>query len=95
LDVLVEAACRYSWVSPQILVTATLAEPRGWERSVTEAIVDRQDAKAAAAMSALSPERSPGFAELVKRDRQGGASIAFRWRDRIAEAFDRAGVHRF
>jgi len=94
LGVLIGAARRSSWVSPQILATVSLATPPGWEVQIEEAILERQDPKAAAALVHLRTGRSPELVALAQQDTDGGGEIARHWRDHIKVAFDGAGVTR-
>ena len=57
LDALLDAACRPSWVSPQLLATTALADVSNWDGQVESAILARGDAKAAAALLALAGAR--------------------------------------
>lgn len=80
--------------APQILVTASLTAPAGWESGVANAVVQRQDAKAAAALVATTEGSSPALKALADHDAEGGASIAIAWRTAIGAAFDEAGLTR-
>lgn len=93
-DALVEAARQPSWVAPQILVTASLTAPAGWKNRVANAVVQRQDPKAAAALVATTDGASPTLKALADHDAEGGASIAIAWRAAIGAAFDEAGLTR-
>jgi hypothetical protein len=94
LDALLGAACRSSWVSPQLLVTTVLADVPSWPEQVESAILDRGDPKAVAALRALQGNDSSQLIELASRDTDHGGAIAMGWRDRITAAFDKAAVPR-
>lgn len=92
LDRLLDAASSWSSVSPQLLATLTLLEPPDWVPRVEAAIVERADAKAAAALREVSGKASARIAELADADVDGGGGILRRWRTGIASAFDDARV---
>jgi hypothetical protein len=94
LDRLLDAASSGSWVSPQLLATLTLLDPPDWVPRVEAAIVERGDAKAAAALREVSGKASARIAELADADVDDGGDILRRWRGRIASAFDDARVRR-
>ena len=94
LDAVTRAACSYSWASPQILVTASLIGAGDWAVRAGRAIVERTDAKAAAALAALVDPVAPQIGSLAGRDVQRGADIARRWKRAIGTAFDGAGLDR-
>ena len=94
LEALVKAACDHSWVSPQILVTASLADPSDWESRVEASILEREDAKAAAALVSIIPGSSAVSRALPTKDLERGDAIAQSWRGRITSAFDAAGIDR-
>jgi hypothetical protein len=84
----------HSWVAPQLLATAALVNAPNWPAHVENAILDRGDAKAAAALCALDGMRSSQLIHLASQDTQHGDGIALGWRDRITAAFDLAGIFR-
>ena len=94
LDSLLEAASRPSWVSPQLLATTALADVPDWPRQLESAILDRGDAKAAAAFRALDGESSDQLIDLANRDTEYGDEIALGWSERITTAFDGARIPR-
>ena len=94
LDALIKAACNCSWVSPQILVTASLAVPPVLQSRVEASILEREDAKAAAALVFLRPELSPGLIALASGDLARGDALAEGWRKSITSALDAAGIRR-
>ena len=94
LDALLHAACRPSWVSPQLLVTTALADVPGWPSQVQDAILQRSDPKAAAAFCALQGNDSSELIDLANQDRDRAGAIALSWRDGITAAFDTAGLPR-
>jgi hypothetical protein len=93
-DALLNATCRSSWVSPQLLATMSLVDPSDWLPQVEQAILDRGDPKAAAAFLALNGNESEALAALAPLDRDSGDEIALGWRERITVAFDRADLTR-
>ena len=94
LHALREAACRPSWVAPQLLAALSLVDTQDWPTLTERCIVDLGDPKAAAALQALSDDPSPDLVELAARDAEGGDEIARRWRNGIGPAFDEAGLTR-
>jgi hypothetical protein len=93
-DALLDAACGSSWVSPQLLVTMTFVGPSGWLPQVEQAILEREDPKAAAAFLALNGDGSESLAALAPRDRDHGGGIALAWRERITAGFGQSGLSR-
>jgi hypothetical protein len=65
-----------------------------WVPRVEAAIVERADAKAAAALREVSGKASARIAELADADVDDGGGILRRWRTGIASAFDDARVPR-
>lgn len=94
LDALIEAARRPSWVSPQILATTALLDVPDWADQVESAIIERGNAKTAAALHALAGIRSSQLVDLANHDSENGDEIALHWRDDITTAFDVAGIAR-
>jgi hypothetical protein len=98
LDALLDAACRPSWVSPQLLATTSLVDVPDWFSEVEGAILDRDDdakldtAKAAAALCALEGRGSSELIDLANVDTQSGGRIAVGWRNRIRTTFDEAHI---
>jgi hypothetical protein len=94
LDALLDCVS-HSWVAPQLLATAALANAPNWPSHVEPAILDRGDAKAAAALCGLEAMRcSSQLIELANQDTDYGDEIALGWRDDITTAFDMAGISR-
>jgi hypothetical protein len=93
LDALIEAKWGGSWVSPQLLATTSLIDPSGWSSQVEAPILDRHDAKAAAALRALVGG-SQELIELAKEDSDMADDIGLCWRIAITDAFDGAGLYR-
>jgi len=81
-------------VSPQLLATLSLLDPQDWVPRVEAAIVQRADAKAAAALREVTGKASARIAELADADVDGAGDILRRWRARITSAFDEARVSR-
>jgi hypothetical protein len=94
LDALLAALCRPSWVSPQLLVTAALADVPVWRGEVESAILERGDPKAAAALCALQEIDASQLIDLADQDRDRAGALALGWRDGVAAAFDEAGIPR-
>ena len=94
VDALLGAVGRPSWVSPQLLVTAVLADVPGWSGEVESAILKRGDSKAAAALCALQGSSSSQLIDLADQDRDRAGALALGWRAGITAAFDEAGLPR-
>ena len=95
LDALLQAVRAGSFVAPQLLVTASLVCPVGWEREVADDVLERGHPKAAAAFVAVSAAAAPELEQLATTDRQGGAAIARRWRESTGASFEEAGLKRW
>ncbi len=94
LDELIRAIRNGSWVAPQLLVTAAITCPSGWETQVAPDLVKRGDTKAAAALAAVTAATLPELEVLASSDDQGGADIARDWPASLSTAFDEAGLER-
>ena len=94
VDVLGQAASSYSWVSPQLLVTAALVGRDDWVARAEQGIAERHDLKAAAALAALADPVPPRIVALAELDTVGGDQLALRWKRAVGAAFDNAGFDR-
>jgi hypothetical protein len=94
VDALTQAASSYSWVSPQILVTAALVGCDDWVARAEQGIAERHDLKAAAALAALADPVPPRIVALAELDTVGGDQIALRWKRAVGAAFGDAGFDR-
>lgn len=91
---LLQAIRRGSWIAPQLLATAALACPAGWEADVAADVLERGDSKAAAAFVAVSSSVPPELQALAAADDEGGAEIVRQWHTCLASALDEAGIGR-
>ena len=91
VDTLGQAASSYSWVSPQLLVTAALVGRDDWVTRAEQGIAERHDLKAAAALAALADPVPPRIVALASSTLWGAISSRLRWKRAVGAAFDNAG----
>lgn len=94
VDELLQAIRNGSWIAPQLIATASAASASAWETEVVQAVIDRGDSEAAAALAELWPGGPADLRSLAATDDQGGASIVRYWLNSLASAFDDAGASR-
>lgn len=92
---LVWTRVRDSWVSPQLLASASIVDP-DFDDKAQACIVDKVAPKTLSALLALIGKRElanrlaqdPWVAEAVARDRDNGAEIAKSWKSQVLQIVD-------